>query len=52
MAAKLAHAVVTEMAGVSVKDAYSALQSGNMMREMSRGFETGHAASVTRAEFA
>ena len=52
MAAELAHAVVTELEEGLGKDVYTALQSGNIMGEMSRGFATGHAATVTRAVFA
>ena len=52
MAAELAHAVVTEIEGFLGKDVYSGLRSGNIIGEMSRGFATGHAATITREVFA
>ncbi|CAE7234080.1 STRN3, partial [Symbiodinium sp. CCMP2456] len=48
LATELAQAVVMEVDGAFGDDAVDMLQSAPLLQEMSRGYSTGHAASVTR----
>ncbi|CAE7770414.1 unnamed protein product [Symbiodinium sp. CCMP2592] len=48
LATELAQAVVSEVEGAFGDEAAGMLQSSKLLLEMSRGYSTGHAASVTR----
>ena len=48
LATELAQAVISEVEGAPGDEAADMLESSNLLRQMSRGFSTGHAAKVAR----